>query len=76
MKKYLVCWIDLEGTFAEEEAILTTGTKGNRKIILFDNKVKAEILAKALTHKKGINHYVSEFNENEFNPECEYLVIG
>lgn len=72
MKKYMVCWIDFEDAFAEEEAVLTTR---NFKPILFNDKAKAEILAKALTHKKGVNHYIKEFNANEFYPNCEYLII-
>lgn len=71
MKKYMVYWIE-EDLFAEGEVVLETR---DFKPILFENKAKAEILAKALTHKKGINHYVNEFNVNDFNPKCEYLII-
>ena len=71
MKKYMICWIE-EDMWAEGEVVLETR---DFKPILFDNRAKAEILARALTHKKGINHYVSEFNADEWYPDCKYLII-
>lgn len=69
--KYMVCWIEKD-MFGEGEVVLETR---NFKPILFDNRAKAEILARALTHKKGVNHYVSEFNADEWYPDCKYLII-
>jgi hypothetical protein len=69
MKKFMVCWIE-EDMWGGYEAIL-----GGFKPILFDNRAKAEILARALTNKKGVSHYVSEFNADEFSPDCEYLLV-
>ena len=71
MKNYMICWIE-EDMWAEGEVVLETR---DFKPILFDNRAKAEILARALTHKKGINHYVSEFNADEWYPGCKYLII-
>ena len=70
MKKYMVCWIDTEDTFAEEEAILRTK---DIKPIFFDDKAKAQIVAKALSNKKGINHYVDEVDDYMLNNK--YLLV-
>jgi hypothetical protein len=71
MKKFMVCWIEEDMWEECEEVLETRGFKP----ILFDNRAKAEILARALTNKKGVNHYVSEFNADEFYPDCEYLLV-
>lgn len=67
----MICWIE-EDMWAEGEVVLET--KGF-KPILFDNRANAEILARALTHKKGVNHYVSEFNADEWDPDRKFLLI-
>ena len=67
----MICWIE-EDMWTEGEVVLKTR---GFKPILFDNRAKAEILARALTHKKGVNHYVSEFNVDEWYPDCKYLLV-